>query len=332
MKRWLTPAVALFVLSPAIGELLSSSSPPAEFFQPLTFLLLASFYGSGALIVRELTHRWGKGWPSVLLLGAAYGIVEEGLAVKSFFDPNWVDLGTLGVYGRWAGVNWVWALGLTIYHAVFSIGVPILLVGLMFPAMRERAWLTRRGLIWIAALFATITLFIHLALTPYRPPLAGLALAGAAIAGLVWWARRIAPRIPEGIQTPRTVEDPRPLPSPRRLGAAGFAATVGLFVLLWVAPNTPLPAAGLMLLTAGYAAGLWRVFGRWAAHAAWRPAHSLAAVAGALTFFILLSPLVELDLTRPDNTTGMTLVGVATAALLVWMARRLRRESAAPAA
>jgi len=47
------PILFLFVLSPAIGELLSGSSPPLEFFNPFTFLILASLYGSGALLVRE---------------------------------------------------------------------------------------------------------------------------------------------------------------------------------------------------------------------------------------------------------------------------------------
>ena len=45
--------------------------------------------------------------------------------VKSWFDPHWVDLGIFGSYGRLAGVNWVWAAGLTIYHAIYSIGLPI---------------------------------------------------------------------------------------------------------------------------------------------------------------------------------------------------------------
>ncbi len=342
MKRLFTPALALFLLSPAVGELLSSSSPPAEFFQPFTFLLLASLYGSGALLVRELAHRWGKGWPSVLLLGAAYGIVEEGLAVKSFFDPGWVDLGPLGVYGRWAGVNWVWALGLTIYHAVFSIGIPVLLVGLMFPAGRDRSWLTPRGLTLIAGLFAAITLFINLALTPYRPPWAGLVLAAAAVAALAWWARRIAPRIPEGIapsreapwkgipqaiSAPRTVDDARPFPSPLRLGVAAFAATLGLFFFLWFLPNTPVPAVAWMVLTTAYVIWLWVAFGQKAAHRSWTEGHSLAAAAGALGFFILLSPLVELDPNRPDNATGMTLVGLAAAGLLLWLGRRLRRRT-----
>ncbi|HSB89740.1 MAG TPA: hypothetical protein VLD63_06915, partial [Anaerolineales bacterium] len=318
MKRWLTPALVLFLLSPAIGELLSSSSPPAEFFKPLAFLLLASLYGSGALLVRELAHRWGGGWSSVLLLGAAYGIVEEGLAVKSFFDPGWMDLGPLAVYGRWAGTNWVWALGLTIYHAVFSIGIPILLVGLMFPAQRHRPWLTTRGLRVISALFAVTTMFIHFALTPYRPPLAGLILAAAAVVGLGWWARRVP--------APRVEDAGAPPTSPRRLAVAGFAATLGLFFLLWFLPNTPLPALVWMGLVVAYVAWLWISLGRKAMHPRWTALHAWALATGALTFFILLSPLIEIDRNRTDNRSGMTLVGLATAAGLIWLGRRLRVE------
>lgn len=319
MKRLLTPSMVLFLLSPAVGELLSSSSPPAEFFQPLAFLLMASLYGSGALLVRELAHRWGRGWSSVLLLGAAYGIVEEGLAVKSFFDPGWVDLGPLAVYGRWAGVNWVWALGLTIYHAVFSIGIPILLVGLMFPSHRDRPWLTARGLRAIGLLFAATTVFIHFALTPYRPLLAGLILAAAAVVGLGWSARRVP--------APRLDSTGEPLTSPRRLAVAAFAATLGLFFLMWFLPNTPVPALIWMGLVVAYVAWLWISLGRKAAHPRWTALHAWALAAGALTFFILLAPLVELDHTRSDSTAGMTLVGVATAAGLIWLGRRLRAES-----
>ncbi|MCG2769572.1 MAG: hypothetical protein L6435_14495 [Anaerolineae bacterium] len=37
------------------------------------------------MLIRELRVRWGKGWPTVFVLGAAYGVLEEGLMVKSFF-------------------------------------------------------------------------------------------------------------------------------------------------------------------------------------------------------------------------------------------------------
>lgn len=110
------PLILLVLLSPVIAELLSGSAPPLEFFNPLGFVILVGLYGSGVLIVRELSLKWGNGWSTILLLGIAYGIIEEGLAVKSFFDPQWMDLGILGVYGRWIGVNWVWSFYLTVYH------------------------------------------------------------------------------------------------------------------------------------------------------------------------------------------------------------------------
>ncbi len=59
-------------------------------------------------------------------MGAAYGIIEEGILVLSFFNPAWKDLGILSSYGRWLGVKWVWAEWLTIYRSIFSITIPIL--------------------------------------------------------------------------------------------------------------------------------------------------------------------------------------------------------------
>jgi hypothetical protein len=321
MKRLLTPAVVLFFLSPAIGELLSSSSPPAEFFNPFILLLQAALYGSGALLVRELARRWNKGWPTILLLGAAYGIVEEGLAVKSFFDPNWVDLGPAGDYSRWLGVNWVWSAGLTFYHAVISIGIPILLVTVLFPAERDRAWLSPRGTGWIATLFVAVTVFINVALTPYRPTLLAHLVSLAAVLGLAAWARRMP--------WPWPAVDRPALRSTWRLGLTGFGATFGLFFLLWFLTALKIPPVVWIVLALGYAVFLWLRVGRLSTAPGWGPRHSLALASGALSFFILLSPLTELDPNRIDNTTGMTLVGLATAGFLVWAARRVRSREAA---
>ncbi|MFZ8850486.1 hypothetical protein [Fervidibacter sp.] len=61
MRRRISPAVVLFVLEPAVGELLSGSSPPVEFFNPFAFFLLAALYGGGAILVRELVFKWRMG-------------------------------------------------------------------------------------------------------------------------------------------------------------------------------------------------------------------------------------------------------------------------------
>lgn len=79
-RTWLA-LLTLYVLAPIVGEVLSGSTPPLNFITPFTFLLLTWLYGSGAIIARELVRRRGLGWTSILLLGAAYGILEEGLVV-----------------------------------------------------------------------------------------------------------------------------------------------------------------------------------------------------------------------------------------------------------
>jgi len=88
-------------------------------------------------ICRELVIRWNKGWTSLLMLGFAYGIYEEGLLVQSFFDPTWQDLGVLATYGRVAGVNWVWTEHLTIFHALISICASVAFVEILFPDRRH---------------------------------------------------------------------------------------------------------------------------------------------------------------------------------------------------
>lgn len=137
--------LTLLLLSPAVGELLSGSSPPLQFFNPVFFLLLVGLYGCGALLVRELVAVRRLNAVGVLLLGAAYGILEEGLLCKSFFNPNWTDTGFLSVYGRAWGVNWVWTFGLTVYHAVVSITVPVFLAEALFASQAQGPWLHRRG-------------------------------------------------------------------------------------------------------------------------------------------------------------------------------------------
>jgi hypothetical protein len=86
-------------------------------------------------------------------MGMAYGIYEEGIMVRSFFDQNWMDLGELAHYGRWIGINWIWAIALTIFHSAVSISLPILLTNLLFPKHKEEAWLSKKAFIFFSILF-----------------------------------------------------------------------------------------------------------------------------------------------------------------------------------
>jgi hypothetical protein len=142
MRRFFGPGLVLFFLAPVIGEMTCGNTPPRMFFNPLAIVLLGILYGGGAILVREAVLRWHKGWPSLLVLGAAYAWVEEALMVKTYFNPQGAP-GYLGSYGRWLDVNWIWALDLTFYHAIYSIAVSVILVELMFPARRAASWVPR---------------------------------------------------------------------------------------------------------------------------------------------------------------------------------------------
>ncbi|HUI00375.1 MAG TPA: hypothetical protein VLU99_02435 [Nitrososphaerales archaeon] len=161
------PVVCLLLLSPGIPEYISGSSPlNAIVLHPPMFLFQAvanlGLYGPGVLLVREAMVRWRKGWASVLLLGAAYGILEEGIALSTLFDPKANPVGKLGVYGHWLGVNWIWSAGILPVHMIFSISLPILLLGLAVPSTRGRSLLDRRGLAAVSLILGLDVTFLFL--------------------------------------------------------------------------------------------------------------------------------------------------------------------------
>jgi hypothetical protein len=322
-SRGFWPALLLFFLSPMLAELLSGSSPPVEFFQPFVLFMLTALYGSGAILIRELRVRWDKGWPTVFTLGAAYGIIEEGLMVKSFFDPNWMDLGILGSYGRWAGVNWVWSLELTIFHAVFSIVIPILLVELIFPNRRDESWIGRQGMIGLSLLLAADVIIGFFLLTTYRPPIIPYLLAVIAAAASYYIARRL----PARWGSPVEGQISRPL----CFGLIGFVATLLFFLIQWVPPEIGLPVLLTMASTVALVVFVVWVVRRMSKDGAWRDKHRLALASGGLMLFVLLAPIHEFNAERMDNPTGMMIVGLVVMLFLIWMQRRVaQRDQRAP--
>ena len=312
-----SPAIVLFLLSPTIAELLSGSAPPAEFFNPIVFLLLASLYGSGAVLMRELAVRWEKGWLSLLLLGAAYGVIEEGLMVKSFFDPSWPDLGVLGVFGRWMGINWVWAEMLTIYHAVFSIAIPVLLVELVYPSQRKELWVGRRKLGGLAVLLVGVVLLGYFGLTPYCPPFPQYLSAVILVVFFIF----LAWRVPSEYGKRGFAKLSRPV----CFWAAGFLGTVGFFFVFWALPSFLSPFLVMFL-----GALLGFSFVTFLKSVDWNDCgdlHKFALISGGLAFFIFLAPLQELDETRTDNPQGMGFVGLAFLVGLILLGWRIRRRT-----
>jgi len=154
VRKYILPIIVLFIIAPLV-EVFSGATSPEDYINPFTFFILTAWYGSGALLIREVKTRWKKGLATLLLLGVAFAVIEEGLMMKTFFDPDWADMWFPG-YGRWMGVNWIFTQNVIIVHAIFSITIPILLVELIFPWSKDERWLGNIGFLGILILFILI--------------------------------------------------------------------------------------------------------------------------------------------------------------------------------
>ena len=231
------------MLAPSIPELLTGSTPITELVvNPFRFLvgftLDVVLYGSGALLIREFSVYFRKGWASILLLGAAYGIAEEGFEVHTFFEPSGSPVGALGSYGHLFGVNWLWALTLTIFHATYSIALPILLVRLWFPEAKDQRWLSRRTTTLLSVLYAVEVVGFGAFVVGHGPSHAALAFFIAVVAllvGLALWA-------PRDLLWPR--DGPRRLGS-KTIAVLGAAEFLVYFAVLIAASTRAVPAVGM---------------------------------------------------------------------------------------
>jgi len=315
------PGLVLLFLSPMIGELLSGSSPPAEFFTVFGFTVMTLLYGGGALLARELRMCWGKGVGSLLLLGASYGVIEEGVMVGSWFNPAWPDLGLMGVFGRWLGVNWVWAVDLTIYHAIVSIAVPCMLVELAYPEKARVSWLSGR---WFRAVVIAFVadvvfgLFFFGAVTSYTPNPIHILFA-LAVAGFFLL---VAKRLPADWARISV----KPVRRVRFYFFYAFLGSLLLIAVFYLLPNLVQnqfgPLIVIVLGVALFVVLIMRLRRDWGSATR---IHKLAICAGSLGVLILLTPIQELDASRVDETSGMIAVGLVAVSLLLLLWREIRK-------
>jgi len=311
-------AFLLVLFAPFLAELVSGSTPPQAWILPPVVLVFMAIYGVAALVIREFSLRIQGGPATVLILGLAFGVVNEGMAAHSLFNPSWPDVGVLGSYGRWGGVNWLWAEWVVPFHAVWSISFPVFLVGQFWPEARSTRWLSDR---WLAAL-SPVPVVVAAGSGFYvgEYPLTALAWAAmfAVVAILVLAAWRIGPKLSRWRVWPSAT------PSTGLGVAVAAAFFLGGQVGTWQTPRLgPYPEVGFGVLLALFVALA-------AAATTFDPSTvkgRKAAFAGVLTgigFYTALSPLSEFVLGR------VALVPIDVA---VWIALYLlyrRRTSELP--
>lgn len=324
----LRPALALFLLAPLIGEFLLGNQPVTAL--PSVFLL-APLYGGGALLVREVARRAGRGWPTMILLGAAYGLFEEGPVDQMLWNPHYggFDLGA-----AYAGLR-VPVLDTSVQllqdvltlHTVWSVCVPIALVeAFARGGDRTRPWLGVPGLSVTALVFVAGSGFLALAQVESEDFMATpgqFAAAGCVIAVLVAVAFLIRP--PGGRGT-----DARP-PRPWAVGAPAFAATSAYWGREYLPDGVPaaVPVLGWAVLLAAVLVPCVR----WSRSAGWSGAHRLALAGGALLTYVWVGfeQSRYLEVSRAAGIAGNALFAAGALVLLALAVRRQgRREGSAP--
>src|SRR3954469_12435912 len=158
-------ALVLAVLAPVVAEAPLGTVPLRMVW---ALVVLAPIYAGGALFLREAWRRTGGGYLNLLLLGVAYGLVEEGLALQSLTSPHLY--GAAGWAPRLLGVNTDYTELNLVYHAVFSVTIPVVLVELLFRRHGARPYLRRGGLIASGVIALLGAALIRMAVPPSEDP------------------------------------------------------------------------------------------------------------------------------------------------------------------
>lgn len=301
-RSWVS-IVLLLVVAPLSGEFFLGSLtirdlPALPFLVPL--------YGGGALLVREVARRLGGGWPTILLLGLAYGVIESGLVDGSMFAPHYGGMDLTGGRLEALGMGY-WGVAFVINHAVWSIAAPIGLVEVISPGRTTRPWLGVPGTIVAALLYVGGCLMIGAdqveteggyAASPGQ--VTGCLVAVVALLALAAAAARA--RTSGRDATPR----------PALVAVVTAVATGAVFVM----PATILGAAALLatVVVAVLLGGLW------SSDRTWTRGHTLGAVSGAWLTSAWGSFLTHGYLGRTDVLTmaGAACFVVVAAALVAY--------------
>ncbi|MFD9248652.1 hypothetical protein [Streptomyces bottropensis] len=318
--RWAAVA-GLLVLSPISAEYLigygESTGRPLELLAGL--LILTPLYGTVAVLIREITRRAGRGWPTILLLSAAFGMIQAGLIDQTLFDlrtdtegPDWATQPLVTLIPG-LGVDAANFLNYVGGHVIWSFAAPIAVVESCAPRIADRGWLGPIGIGGLALLWALSATLIHIDTAADSPADPAQLIGAAAVAVAL-------------ITAAFTV---RSAPTRSAATAPSWWLVGGVTGVAWCAGQL-LPATwtGVTVNVAVMVVLGWLLL-RWSRRQGWDRRHVLAAAGSALVVRAGLSFLVEplgdsVDLTVKYMVNAAMLGGVTS--LVFIAAHRLRRQ------
>jgi hypothetical protein len=319
----LAPPLVLGLLAPLIAEYLLGD---LTLQQVDAFPVLALMYGAGAVLIREAVRRSGRSWPTFVLLALAYGLVEEGLATQSLFNPNYMGLHLLD-YGAIPALGTAapWAIyGLSL-HVIWSLAVPIGLAESLFVGRRSQPWLSRTGIVLTIALFvAGVLLFANYSwrATPFRASQAQLAWTGLTV--LLLGAAAFGPRFRGRPRQPKSAS-PAFVKAGVTLSLGSIllsAYAYGPSVLHWPWQAT---TAVLVIVDALLVAAAWRF-----ALAGWRAVDAWAASLGGSLAYAWYGYVVDRTFHGEGEIVGHSVIVALVLGLQAWAGLRVLGREARP--
>mgnify|MGYP001171564707 FL=1 len=307
--RLRNPAVAILLLAPFFGESLSGATSPLDLILPWNLALMVGLYGCGALICREVVLKYKLGLVGLIVLGAAYGVWEEGLVDRYWYDPSFWDDQNIGAYSVVGQTNLLLALLLTVFHSAVSICCSVLVVERIFPRRQAQPWAGRRGMIVAVFVFAVVVpLVCGEFYWPSAPNLVAAALVMLLLVAAAFWQRRFD--FGSGTRTARRSR------SRKAIGWIAFAATLIFWFTVYSLPESGIAwPVGLLVAALPVVIATWLIARR-ATGDRFGP-DALRVITGILGFFVLLDLFIA-PLARPD----MLLSALAVVLLLRWLWRQ----------
>jgi hypothetical protein len=268
--RRVAPAIGLFFVAPLVAEFLLGDLPIKLLG---VILILAPLYGGGALLIREVVRRTGRGWPSIFVLAFAYAVLEEAFTTQTLFNPNYLNLNLhllQPAYVPALGIGIWWTVFVLTLHTVWSVSVSIALVEALVPDRATTPWLRGPGLTVTSILLvlAAIATTAHQIKTSHF--MASTAqFCGAAVVCVVAIVAAFL------IPARRTPRKPGSVPNPWLIGAAALlAGSIFLIVPnIWGWTAVAIYALLDMIMIAGVTTLSHRE--------GWKATHRLALAGGA---------------------------------------------------
>ena len=317
--RRVAPVVGLFLLAPLVGEFLLGN---LRIDQLVLLPLFALLYGAGALLIRETVRRTGRGWPAILLLAAAYALVEEGMVTRLLWDPSYGGQHHLAgdAYLPALGTNASLVQAVLSLHTIWSISVSVAVVETFVPQRGTVPWLGRTGLAITGVLFALGVVGGRMEVR-FQATLGQYAGTAVMIVALVVAAFAVPYR-------PRPIE--RRAPSPWLVAVLTLVLTSLLLTLVMFWPgrwSQWVSVAAWCVVVAALVA----LVARWSRCRGWGAGHRLGLAGGALLTYAWVAfphqPVGSDPGGRADavDLVGNTVFGLAAVLLIVLAALVVRR-------